>query len=305
MSDQSANTPLPSSTGTARGEVFDLGYHRYTGRREGRGWVIRALAIYSLKRALGIKKRWTAKIVPIVLYAFAFIPVIAIVGIRSFAGGAIDIGYNTLYSALSLTLLVFAATAGPEMLCDDRRYGVLPLYFSRALTRTDYLAAKVGALALLMASIALLPPFILFLGNTFLDASPIDYLTSHLGDLGRVLVLGALLAVLYAAVSLVVAAFTDRKGIATAVNLGLVLISTGIIGAVFAALEGSWRRYLVLLSPSDIADGLIGWVFGFPSGPSTSLVAQAGISGWWYLLAVAVIAVTCGIVMHRRYLRDA
>ena len=42
--------------------------------------------------------------------------------------------------------MLFCAAQGPELFGRDQRYGVLPLYFSRVLTRTDYALAKVGGL---------------------------------------------------------------------------------------------------------------------------------------------------------------
>ena len=43
-------------------------------------------------------------------------------------------------------LMLFCAAQAPELFGRDQRYGVLPLYFSRALTRSDYALAKVGGL---------------------------------------------------------------------------------------------------------------------------------------------------------------
>ena len=118
---------------TSDAQIYDRGYRHYDGAREGRTHAIRALIVYSIKRGLGIKKRWTAKIIPILVYGFAFFPVVIIVGIRSFIGDAAQgFGYQTLYDLLATVLLVFAAATAPEMLCDDRRQRVLPLYFSRA-----------------------------------------------------------------------------------------------------------------------------------------------------------------------------
>jgi len=45
-------------------------------------------------------------------------------------------------SLLAFVLLLFAATAGPELLCPDRRQNVLALIFTRPVTRSDYLLAK-------------------------------------------------------------------------------------------------------------------------------------------------------------------
>ena len=49
------------------------------------------------------------------------------------------------YVGVSTALLLFVALTAPDVVCPDRRQRVLPLLFSRPLTGTDYVAAKVGA----------------------------------------------------------------------------------------------------------------------------------------------------------------
>lgn len=49
-------------------EVFDRDYKHDEGRRLGRGHAVWALVRDSMKRAMGIKKKWTAKSIPIVRY---------------------------------------------------------------------------------------------------------------------------------------------------------------------------------------------------------------------------------------------
>src|SRR4051794_5392192 len=70
-----AARPAPVAPPSRYGEVFDRGYARYDGPRLGRRGAYGALVLYSIKRALGIKKSWTAKIIPILLYSAAFVPV--------------------------------------------------------------------------------------------------------------------------------------------------------------------------------------------------------------------------------------
>lgn len=288
------------------GEVFDRGYRHYDGQREGRPHAIRALVGYSIGRGLGLKKRWTAKIIPFSLYAIAFAPVIVVIGIRAFLGSLADrfgFGYPMLYDVLGFIILIFAAATAPQMLCDDRRQHVLHLYFSRALSRSDYLLAKIGSLGILIGSIAFLPAFLLFLGNTFLAASPVQYFVDHIGDLGRIVAAGGLIALFYASITLVVAAYVDRTGIASAISVGGILIVSAIGGALFETIGSEWRSYVALTNLLLIPQGLTQWVFG-TTLPSSSPVAQAGLAGEWYLAAVVLLAVVCGVVMHRRYLME-
>jgi ABC-2 type transport system permease protein len=285
-------------------EIYDRGYRHYDGPREGRRHAIQALIIYSIKRGLGIKKRWTAKIIPILIYAFAFFPVLIIIGIRAFVGDAAGgLNYMTLYSAISVIMIVFAAATAPEMLCDDRRQRVLPLYFSRAISRGDYLLAKIGGLGILMGTVALLPAFILFLGTTFLDKSPVSYFFNHIADILRIIAAGTLLAFLFASIGLLIAGFTERKSIAAAVYIGAVLLVAGFANALFNAINAGWHRYFVLADVNSVSDGLTSWIFGIPLDQE-GMAGKANLNGAWYLLTVAVVVVACAAVMYRQYLRE-
>lgn len=283
------------------GEVFDRGYRHYDGRREGRAHAIRALIVYSLKRGVGIKKRWTAKIIPILLYVAAFLPVIVIIGIRALAGrlGA-NFGYPNLYSALSTIMLIFAAATAPEMLADDRRQQVLPLYFSRPISRGDYLLAKVAALGLLMSTISLLPALLLYAGDVLLADSPLGYLGDHIGTLLRILVAGTLIALFYAAIALLVATLTDRKAVAAAVTIGAVFVVSGVAVALFTAVTGGLQPYIALLDLISVPQGIAGWVLQYR--PSTGLAGRSTLGGAWYLVDVLTLTGISAWVMQRRYL---
>lgn len=303
------STPIDQNPSAAQlvqpeAEIYDRGYRHYDGPREGRRHAIEALVIYSIKRGLGIKKRWTAKIIPILIYAFAFFPVLIIIGIRAFVGdAAASLSYLTLYGALSIIMVVFAAATAPEMLCDDRRQRVLPLYFSRTISRGDYLLAKIGGLGILMGTVALLPAFILFLGSTFLAKSPVTYFLDHVADLLRIAAVGTLLAFLFASIGLLIAGFTERKSIAAAVYIGAVILVGGIAAALFEAVNAGWHRYFVLADLSSVSDGLTSWIFGIPLDQG-GLAGRADLNGAWYLLTVAIVVVASAAVMYRQYLRE-
>lgn len=286
------------------GEIYDLGYQHYTGPRPGRPHAIQSLVVYSVKRGLGIKKKWTSKIIPTVLYVAAFIPAFIIAGIMAFVPDEIaDFDYAGLLGYIQFVLLIFAAALAPEMLCDDRRENVLALYFSRALTRYDYLLAKIGGMALLMGTIAFGPPLLLFVAQVLLAGDPIGYFADHVGDVGRIAVAGSLISVYYAAIGLAVAAYTNRKGVASAIIIGLVLFVTGIANALFDALEGTLRRVVVLFSPLDVIEGVNLWAFGNP-GEENYMLREADLPGILYPAAVFAVAAVAAAIMYRRYLAE-
>ena len=79
------------------------------------------------------------------------------------------------YQGLTGTILtLFLAAQAPELFGRDQRYGVLPLYFSRLLTRTDYALARVGGLVLAVFLLSSSRTSILTLGAVLRGRRPAD-----------------------------------------------------------------------------------------------------------------------------------
>ncbi len=282
------------------GEIYDLGYKHYDGKRLGRSHAIRALIIYSIKRGLGIKKKWTAKLIPLGIYAVAFIPALIVAGIKAFVpSDDFTYSYHDLNDFIFLTLFIFAAALGPEMLSDDRRENVLGLYFSRALTRLDYLLAKISAMGILLGTIAFGPPLLLFIANVLLAGNPINYFFDHIGDLGRIAAYGILVSAYLGAISLTIASYTNRKGVSGAIFIGGIFMITGIANALFDAIDAGIREYIILLDPADLVIAISAWVWEEPTNMSI-----ATLQGTWYGIAVLATVGLASLSMYRRYLAD-
>ena len=50
--------------------------------------------------------------------------------------------HDDYYQIVAIILVLFSAIIAPELLCPDRRGGVISLYLVRPLTTTDYLAGR-------------------------------------------------------------------------------------------------------------------------------------------------------------------
>jgi ABC-2 type transport system permease protein len=296
--------PVAAEQQPRYGEVFDRGYRHYDGPRLGRNHARRALVGYSVKRAMGIKKSWTAKVIPMFLYIAVSIPVIVTIGIAGFLPNAEVLSYGDFFGFVFLLQGVFAATVAPEMLCSDRQEKVLSLYFSRAITRLDYILSKLGATALLMLTMSLVPAAILWLGTQLLDDSPLSAMKNNIGDLGRLILAGVLISVYIGSVSLMISSFTGRKSIAVAVILILVTVSTSLAFALAVAVDADWDRYLVFLSPLHTVDGMSVMLFGNPDGVSSEFEENPFLPFWQYAAGMlAITAVSVGVMLWR-YLPD-
>jgi ABC-2 type transport system permease protein len=301
ITDQQANqTTLPHEP---EGYVYRRKYERFVGTRQGRSRSYTAVVFHSWRRALGIRRKWTSKILPIILYAAAFIPVIGFISVPAIVGvEGFQFEVSSLFSTLTMILLVFAAAASPEMLCDDRRENVLPLYYSRGMTRWDYLAAKLLALTSIMLSVSLLPALLLFLGNTFLQDAPFDYLSSNWDEVPKLVVTALLLSLFYAGIGLAVASMTERKGIASAIIIGIFLAGTAIANGLYEAIDQDWDQFFVLFAPMEVPEGLI--LLTFDDAPATSLAVRSGIEPAWFLVSILMFVVASAGLLYRRYARE-
>ncbi len=194
----------PEAHTDAFGEVYDRGYQRYDGPRPGRKHAFQALTSYSMRRALGSKKSWTAKVVPTLMYIAAGLMIAIALGIRAFFDEADVITYWDYFGLIFVILAVFLAGIAPEMLCNDRHENVLPLYFARAITHLDYLLSKLLGTTILTLTITLVPTFVYWLGRQLLDDSPVTAMKDNADDLGRIIVMSGLTAIYLSAIALMI-----------------------------------------------------------------------------------------------------
>jgi hypothetical protein len=285
------------------GEIYDRGYQHYLGTRLGRRHAIWALITYSIKRAMGIKKSWTAKVIPIILYLAVIGVVLVLVAIEAFAGAAANtMNYPDYFVLIYLIEGAFVATIAPEMLCGDRRENVLSLYFSRAISRWDYVFSKLTATAILTMTISTVPAIFLWFFRQLLADQPITALTDNFDQLLKILLIGTLIAFYLGCGGLVISSFTGRKSIATAIIFVGYAVLEGLIASLMEAVKGDRARDLIILaSPSQVINELSNKLFhsydardfGHPGYAAPVYVAVA--------IAVVIIGV---IIMVWRYVPE-
>ncbi len=218
------------------GAVYDRGYRPYEGPRGRRGAATFALYKASIRRALGFRRSWRQKFAPFVLLGVVTIPAVVNVGIgyvtRDRIENKIEIITYRNYVGVSSALLLFVALVAPDVMCPDRRQRVLPLMFARPLTGVDYVVAKVGAIGSILFAFSFLPQVVLFVGNMLVSNSASDYFTGHLDILWRVPVTVLVLALFYAVIGVAIASLTDRRIVAGAALIGLLLITSIASGVI-------------------------------------------------------------------------
>ena len=298
-----------SGPGGASGSIYDLGYQGYDGRRIGRPAVAIGLLLQTLRAAYGIGRGGRAKIVPFLMLALAVLPAILAVGIAALAaqagagaalGEASPIRHDSYQNLTSSLVILFCAAQAPELFGRDQRHGVLPLYFSRVLTRVDYTLARAGGLFLAIFIISVVPQLILSLGAILAAPDPLTGLRQDLPDIPRYLAVAALASALLGGVSTVIAAWTPRRAYATAAIIAVFIVPPIVVALMSELAVGDAARVLILASPGDIIDGVNAAIFDAVS-PNITIV-MANLPGWSYIVAAVVGTVACIALVLRRYL---
>jgi ABC-2 type transport system permease protein len=292
------------------GSIYDLGYRGYDGPRFGRVRVELALLQRSLQEAYGIGRGGRAKVAPFLLLILNGLPALLAVGITAIAsqaGGsevlseANPIRHDTYWSLTSTLVMLFCAAQAPELFGRDQRYGVLPLYFSRVLTRIDYALARTAGLYIAILIVTLLPHLILSVGAILGAPDPITGLRDELPEIPRYLVVSLIGSAVFAGVSSVVASYTPRRAYSVAAIIALFIVPPIVVGIIAALSVPDIARVLLLASPSDVVDGVNGAVYGpLRIGGETFQIAT--LPAWVYVVtAFGYVAGALAIIV-RRYL---
>ena len=207
--------------------ILEQGYRRYEGERRGEFFAVRSLLVHTLRRVLGLRRPARWKLLPVMSIVFAYLPAIVFVGVTALFGDEVDEflpRYADYYGFITSAILLFVAFVAPEALCPDRRSRVLSLYLASPLTRGTYLLAKAGSVFTVLAFVTVGPPLLLLLGLVLQDHGP-DGPLGVLAVLGRILGSGVMMAGFYTAISLGASSLTDRRAVAAAGTLMLILAS--------------------------------------------------------------------------------
>jgi ABC-2 type transport system permease protein len=294
---------------TRAGSIYDLGYRRYEGPRLGRAAAIRALVVHSLRSTYGIGRGGRSKIAPFVFGAMAVLPAIVIVGGLAIAARfgnprALDeiqvIGFGNYFSSVNAIIALFCAAQAPELFGRDQRHGVLPLYFARALRRSDYALGRligfwIGVLALLLS-----PMVILFLGRVLLSTDIAASFGDNLPNIPPVLAQAVILSALYGGLAMTVSAYAPRRAYATAGIIALFILPGLVTGIVIGIGSSGIGTALTLISPNTVIDGTNALFFGRELGSEYFFV---DLPLQVFLLSAIVEIVIVTVLVIRRFVR--
>jgi ABC-2 type transport system permease protein len=286
------------------GVIHDIGFRRYDGPRLGRGYLLRSLYVESLKGAYGLGRSAKSKVMPILLLAVSTLPALIIALVAGLTNAdKLPLEYTAYAVDISTAILVFVAAQSPASVSRDLRFKVMPLYFSRPLSRSDYVLAKFAAMASALFILMAVPLVVLYAGALL---SKLSFWAQTRGVL-QGLAGAVFFALVLAGIGLLVASITPRRGFGVAAII-VVLIVAGLVAAILQglALDGNHHDlagYLGAVSPVTLVDGVQVWLFGATANSQQGPVGN--LAGIVFLLLTAAEVGACYLALQLRYRRVA
>ncbi|MFA1543897.1 ABC transporter permease [Actinomadura monticuli] len=281
--------------------IHDIGYRHYEGRRNGRGYVLRSLYVHNLRAAFGLGRPARAKVMPFLLSAIMLLPAAGSVAAFAFSKEPDAlIRYASYANIMQVIVAIFLATQAPVLASREVRFHVIPLYFSRPVDHLDFVLAKAAALTTALLAMMAVPVTVLYVGG----------LITKMPDSGEQLLryLGALVgcvlfALVLAAIGMVVAAFTPRRGFGVAAVIAVYMISAAVVGAVQGIAEANTnftvQGWAGLFTPFNLVDIVQVRLLG---AQSSSAGIAPGVTGGLVALALCALIVVGSIaVLYRRF----
>lgn len=154
--------------------VYRQGYTRYTGELTGHLARLMVLPKFAWRQL--VKQRLITSVLvaamfwPLACAAFVYIANRAdlLADLTDFGGEIPDVlsvdgeFFFVFMNVQSTFAIILAALAGPSLIAPDLAHGALPLYFSRPLSRVDYVLARLLVLVGLLSVVTWIPGLILF-----------------------------------------------------------------------------------------------------------------------------------------------
>lgn len=279
---------------TAR--IVDRSYRPYEGARGGVGASMLTVVKHSIQRSLGIKRTIWQKVLPAATIAISYIPAIVYIGLAALIpaenrpDGLLP-SYAEYYGFITTGLVIFTSFVAPEVLCTDRRTGMLGLYLASPLDRNTYLVSKAAAVASVLAVVTTGPQLLMLVAYSLIGDGPggvLDYLTVVL----RILAAGLAISALYTSLSLAVSSFTARRAAASATIILMLLTSAIFVSALTDPDGAAWSPNLLVFDFISLPLALVYHIFGeteqidYPYGKVAFGVILLATLAWIVVFAV-------------------
>ena len=295
-----------------KGVIYDQGYRTYEGRYGGRGQALWTMVWSDFQRALGLKKSWRYKLGVGVLVGFIVLPMLILLMFSLLpTGEAFPSFFQNPFSGyfdwINRFVLILSAMIAADLLCNDRRYRVVPLYLARPIQRYDYILAKFLAICGFLLTVSLIPVLAMFGIKLFLAQDSGQFLSEHSRDLSALILSSFLYSIFYGSFSMAISSLTVSRGYATGGAIGLGILSGIVALLLFEATQNRYLFYLVNFEA--IVAGVKNVLFGTAQAIPIPVIARGLVNvdpldPWVYWLAFVAVVTACGLVVYSVYRRE-
>ncbi|MEU2082132.1 ABC transporter permease [Streptomyces albus] len=288
------------AAGRGQDVIHNIGYRGYEGPRLGRGYARRALFTQALRGAYGLGRSAKSKVLPMLLFATMCVPAALIVAIAVFAKSKdLEVTYSEYVLLMQPIIGIYLAAAAPQAFSLDLRFRTTPLYFSRPLTRGDYVAAKYAALTAALFVFTAVPLLIMYVG-ALLAKLGVAHQTEKFA---QGLVFCALFALLHAAIAAWIAALTPRRGFGVAAIIVAITVPYFLVSALQGIAATTDKNtaigWLGVGSPGTLLDGVQSKFLGGPSGFPAAQTLDAAQGAVYLVVLVALLACFTTLLLRR------
>ena len=296
---------------SAEGTVYALGYTPHGGPRLGRAGAFRAMIIDGTRRALGLRRKPWAKVLPWTLIGSAIVPAAWFVALTFLVDGfGVDemgpfASPSELFEIIGTLSMLFVALVTPVLLIPDRVHGVLSIYASRPVRAGDYLLARAATIAILTFLYILIPQITMFVGVSALNVNGIwAGLTENANQLPEILGTTVALVVGYGAPAFLVSLYVGRVAMAS----GVYVVTMFMTGALTDALpRASALLIFKVLAPLSLFFNPFSardWMFPDEVADAGLPLARVDLPEWAGGVAILVVAVITAVLAVRQYRKE-
>jgi ABC-2 type transport system permease protein len=178
--------------------------------------------------------------------------------------------------------IILSAFAGPSLIAPDLANGALPLYFSRPLSRAEYVLARMLVLVGILSPVTWIPGLLLFgmqagmAGGTWFREN---------WKLGVGVLVGLLVWILFVSlVAMTSSAYVKWRIVAGALVLGVFFVLAGAAEMTNAVLRVEWA---LVFNPARAMNQIWRWMMGADPNPgpaalpcAIAVAAMAGLLVW-------------------------
>lgn len=164
--------------------------------------------------------------------------------------------YGIFWGISVVPVVILTLIAGPPLISADLANNALPLYFSKALTRADYIIGKALVLVVLLSGVSWLPLIIVYALQWSLMGP--GWREEHSWLAGTIFIPSVVLIAVLTAVVMAISAHVRRTRLAQVAFCGIMFLTTAAAGSVAESIDS---RRPEVVSPILMLDRINEWAF--------------------------------------------